>query len=208
MINTVVLDLGNVMVSFYPDLYIAQFVHRKGEIDYFNHICFRSTEWKAGDYGTMTRGEIIEAICAKYPADAGMIHTIMDNCDEMLRVSEKNARLVQRLQEAGIGVYFLSNTNESAYAYMREHYAFFRQMDGGIASYQDGVVKPGQEIFALFLERYGKKAEECVFVDDTPVNVEAAIKAGYTGVILKNMEDLETELCRFPELSVILRGEA
>lgn len=208
MIKNVILDLGNVMVTFYPDLYIAQFVHRKGEIDYFNHICFRSPEWKAGDDGSMTRAEIIDAICQKYPADAGMIHTIMDNCDDMFRASEANTRLIQRLHDAGIGVYYLSNTNESAFAYMTGRHEFFRYMDGGIASYQDGVTKPGREIFALFLERYDKRAEECVFVDDTPINAEAAAAAGYAAVILKNMDDLEAELCKFPELAEIIRGGA
>lgn len=46
MIKNVIFDIGNVLVTFYPDLYIAQFVHRKGEIDYYNNICFRSPEWK------------------------------------------------------------------------------------------------------------------------------------------------------------------
>ena len=62
MIKNVVLDIGNVMVTFYPDIYIAQFVDRKGEIDYFNQICFNSFQWKAGDLGLMSREESIEAI--------------------------------------------------------------------------------------------------------------------------------------------------
>lgn len=30
MIKNVVLDIGNVMVTYYPDIYIANFVDRKG----------------------------------------------------------------------------------------------------------------------------------------------------------------------------------
>jgi HAD superfamily hydrolase (TIGR01509 family) len=204
MIRNVVLDIGNVLVTFYPDLYIAQFVHRKGEIDYYNNICFRSTEWKKGDTGEKTRREIIDALCAKYPEDAETIHTVMDDCDEMLRISKKSTEVVKRLHEAGVSVYYLSNTNPEAFRYMTERYEVFRYMDGGIASYQDGVVKPSAEIFRLFLDRYGKDPSECVFVDDMPVNTEAAQGVGLHTITLKNIEDLGKELSKFPELRAIL----
>lgn len=204
MIKNVVLDLGNVMVSFYPDLYISQFVYRKGEIDYFNKICFNSDEWKQGDTGGASRVDIINAICQKYPEDADKIHQIMDNCDEMLRASEKNTSLLKKLHNAGIGVYFLSNTNPEAFDYMTSNHEFFKYMSGGIASYQDGLIKPCEDIFRLFLSRYEKRAEECIFVDDTPVNTEAAAAVGFNTVILKNIDDLSSELCRFPELRKII----
>ena len=77
-------------------------------------------------------------------------------------------------------------------------------MSGGIASYQDGLVKPGKDIFRLFLSRYEKRAEECVFVDDTPINTEAASAVGFNTIILKNIDDLSFELCRFPELKKVI----
>ena len=200
MIKNVVLDIGNVLVSFYPDIYISQFITKKGEIDYFNHICFKSAEWKCGDLGTKTREEIIDAICEKYPDDAEKVREIMANCDDMLRVSKKNTDLIKRLKAAGIGVYYLSNTNAHAFEYMTSTYEVFSYMDGGIASYRDGVLKPSADIFELFLSRYGKTAEECVFVDDMPTNVNGAKAVGLNGIILKNIDDLEDELCRFPEI--------
>jgi len=204
MITTVVLDIGNVIASFYSDIYVSQFIHRKGEIDYFNYICFRSKEWVAGDYGSMKRQEIIDAICEKYPEDAEKVREIMANCDDMLRPSKKNTELVRRLSEAGIEVYYLSNTNEHAFEYMKEAFEIFRYMKGGIASYQDGVIKPSSEIFELFLSRYGKRAAECVFVDDSPNNTESARRLGFNTITLKNMDDLEGEILRFTDLKKAL----
>ena len=200
MIKNVVLDIGNVLVSFYPDIYISQFITKKGEIDYYNHICFKSVEWKCGDLGTKTRGEIIDAICEKYPDDAEKVREIMASCDDMLRVSKKNTDLIKRLKTAGIGVYYLSNTNEHAFEFMTSTYEVFSYLDGGIASYRDGVIKPNADIFELFLSRYGKKADECVFVDDMPSNVDGAKAVGLHGIVLKNIDDLEVELCRYPEI--------
>ncbi len=205
MIKNVVLDIGNVLVSYYPDIYISQFITKKGEIDYYEQICFRSAEWKCGDLGTKTRGEIIDAICEKYPRDAESIRTIMENCDDMLRVSRKNTEVVKKLKAAGVGVYFLSNTNDHAFEFMTSTYEVFSYMDGGIASYRDGVIKPSADIFELFLSRYGKNADECVFVDDIPSNVDGAMAVGLHGIVLKNIDDLEEELCRFPELAGVLK---
>ena len=200
MIKNVVLDIGNVLVSFYPDIYISQFITKKGEIDYYEQICFKSAEWKCGDLGTKTREEIIDAICEKYPDDAEKVREIMANCDDMLRVSKKNTDLIKRLKAAGIGVYYLSNTNEHAFEFMTSTYEVFSYLDGGIASYRDGVIKPSADIFELFLSRYGKTAEECVFVDDMPQNVDGAKAVGLHGIVLKNIDDLEDELCKYPEI--------
>jgi putative hydrolase of the HAD superfamily len=207
MIKNIVLDIGNVMVTFYPDLYISGFVYKKGEIDFLNKICFNSAEWKLGDVGESSRKDIIEAICKKYPSDAEAIHAVMDNCDEMLRASKKNTELLKKLHGAGVGVYFLSNTNPEAFEYMTSHHEFFNYMDGGIASFKEGLVKPSEDIFKLFLERYGKNAEECVFVDDTPVNVDAAASVGFNTVVLKNIDDLSAELCAYPELAKIINDQ-
>ena len=54
---------------------------------------------------------------------------------------------------------------------MTERYEVFRYMNGGIASFKEGVVKPSEDIFRLFLDRYGKDPSECVFVDDMPTMV-------------------------------------
>ena len=205
MIKNVVLDIGNVLVSFYPDIYISQFITKKGEIDYYEQICFKSAEWKCGDLGTKTRGEIIDAICENYPEDAENVRIIMTDCDDMLRVSKKNTDVVKKLKAAGVGVYYLSNTNAHAFEFMTSTYEVFKFMDGGIASYLDGVLKPSADIFKLFLSRYGKIAEECVFVDDVATNVNGARAVGLNGIILNNIDDLEGELCRYPELAEILK---
>ena len=124
----------------------------------------------------------------------------MASCDDMLRVSKKNTDLIKRLKTAGIGVYYLSNTNEHAFEFMTSTYEVFSYLDGGIASYRDGVIKPNADIFELFLSRYGKKADECVFVDDMPSNVDGAKAVGLHGIVLKNIDDLEVELCKYPEI--------
>ena len=59
-----------------------------------------------------------------------------------------------------------------------------------------GMRKPDPEIYTLTLERLGGglRAEECVFVDDNDVNVEAARALGMVGVHYRDAEQARAEL--------------
>ena len=56
------------------------------------------------------------------------------------------------------------------------------------------MIKPDPAIYKLLLSRYGLKAEECVFLDDTPANVEAAKALGMQGIRFLDKEQAEAEL--------------
>lgn len=76
----------------------------------------------------------------------------------------------------------------------RDALDFIPYTDGGILSYEDKVIKPWREIYELLLSRYGLKAEECVFLDDTEKNVDAAVEAGFAGIVFKTKEQAQKEL--------------
>ena len=68
------------------------------------------------------------------------------------------------------------------------------EMEGGILSYKDQLIKPEPEIYQLLLKRYGLKADESVFLDDTLVNVKAAEEQGIQGIHFLTKEQAEEEL--------------
>ena len=114
--------------------------------------------------------------------------------------SPENTRLLRELKEAGFSLYFLSNTNPSAFDYMTRTHEFFRYLDGGVASFKVGLLKPDHAIFQLFAKTYGKDPAQCVFVDDTPANTRAAAECGFGTVTLKTIPSLREELMKFPDV--------
>jgi putative hydrolase of the HAD superfamily len=54
--------------------------------------------------------------------------------------------------------------------------------------------KPDQRIYRLALDLTQHAAEECCFLDDRPVNIEAAAKVGMQTVLVKNSEQLQQDL--------------
>ena len=56
------------------------------------------------------------------------------------------------------------------------------------------MIKPDPAIYQLLMSRYDLKPWESVFLDDTPVNVQAARELGMQGIVFQNLEQARNEL--------------
>ncbi|MEU7041757.1 HAD-IA family hydrolase [Streptomyces varsoviensis] len=66
--------------------------------------------------------------------------------------------------------------------------------DHVVSSARVGVVKPEREIYEIAAARAGVGMGRCLFVDDQPQNVAAAIALGMTGVHYRELADLRGAL--------------
>ena len=101
---------------------------------------------------------------------------------------------VKSLKKQGFSVYFLSNFSQKIEKECDKALVFRKEMDGGILSWKDKLIKPDPEIYKLCLTRFGLKPEESVFVDDTAVNVEAANELGIHGIVFQSREQVDQKL--------------
>jgi 2-haloacid dehalogenase len=63
-----------------------------------------------------------------------------------------------------------------------------------VVSGELGLIKPDAAIFHALLEKLGRPAEACMFIDDAPRNVAAAERLGFVAHRFVGPEALETEL--------------
>ncbi len=98
--------------------------------------------------------------------------------------------LVRRAREQGIATALLSNSwgNE----YPREMWT--DMFDVVIISGEVGMRKPEPRIYNLVCERLGLQPQQCVFVDDMPYNVDAAVRLGWVGVHHHSYQETAAEL--------------
>jgi len=57
-----------------------------------------------------------------------------------------------------------------------------------------GIRKPDERIYRMALDFVQRAPEECGFIDDRPVNVEAAARVGLRTILLMNAQQLKREL--------------
>jgi putative hydrolase of the HAD superfamily len=65
-----------------------------------------------------------------------------------------------------------------------------------VSSARVGFAKPDPRIYRVAADRLGHRPEECIFVDDRAVFVEAAREVGLTGILFAGAADLRARLAR------------
>jgi putative hydrolase of the HAD superfamily len=150
----------------------------------------------------MERGEISEAAFLKIITDSlepllghrPEMHRFKEIYFEALEPNPEMIDLMRELKAAGFQMAMLTNN-------VREWEPLWRSMlpvdeifetvvDSGFV----GCRKPESKIYALTLERIGRDAGECLFVDDVLVNVEGARKAGLHAVHFQDNEQAIAEI--------------
>ncbi|SHF90309.1 HAD family hydrolase [Streptoalloteichus hindustanus] len=107
--------------------------------------------------------------------------------------------LVRQTRAAGMATALLSNSWGNTYP--AELAELFEVM---VISGEVGLRKPDAAIYTLVVEQLGIPATRCVFVDDLPFNVDAAVALGMVGVRHVDAATTRAELARlFPTLAEV-----
>ncbi|MDR2932114.1 MAG: HAD family phosphatase, partial [Oscillospiraceae bacterium] len=186
MIQNIIFDIGNVLLNFNPYEYLNQKLGGEERVKAIYENIFAGEEWVRLDAGTITAREATAAFTARSPEYATAIRDVMANWHEMLTPIDGTVALLAPLKKQGCSLFYLSNFHELAAACIMDRYAFFSIFSGGVFSFAEKLIKPDRRIYSRLLDRYGLSAGDCVFIDDSPVNVDMAVKAGMAGIVFKN----------------------
>jgi putative hydrolase of the HAD superfamily len=121
---------------------------------------------------------------------------IGDSYDEVLQVwlsiepVAATHELLRALREAGLRCYLATNQAEHRGVHMRDELGYAGLFDGAFYSYEMGVAKPDPAYFRIIVEALGVPADQLLFLDDRPDNVEAARSVGLRAEVWSYHEDL------------------
>jgi putative hydrolase of the HAD superfamily len=97
----------------------------------------------------------------------------------------------ERLRAAGYKTAILSNMHDDMVQHIRGNGEWARLFDCVTLSSEIGMAKPEPEIFEHCLKNLGVAADEAMFVDDREANIEAALRAGISGICAPTPEALK-----------------
>ena len=98
--------------------------------------------------------------------------------------------LIKELRRKGYHTHLLSNTNDLHWEeikrrfFMEKGYTCQDLFDHVFVSHEVHLAKPDSEIYHHAVREIGRLAEQCLFIDDTLLNVEAANREGLQGAWL------------------------
>lgn len=190
--KNVVFDIGCVLLTFEPETYLPLTVPAElaQRLDW--HLLYDSPMWVALDAGTVTEEEVARDTARRYGDESvwPLILPAIQRFPEFMRPMPA-VELIPQLHAQGKKVFALSNYGLEPFARTEKRFsAIFSQMDGMVISSREKISKPEPAIYQLLCSRYGLKPEECVFIDDRPVNAEAARRVGMQAIVYTGMESL------------------
>uniref|UniRef100_UPI0040579E53 HAD family hydrolase n=1 Tax=Acetatifactor sp. TaxID=1872090 RepID=UPI0040579E53 len=194
MVKNIIFDIGNVLADFAWREFLANKGFDEAMVERIANASVLSEIWREYDRGVWTEEEILEAFVKNDSGIERELHLAFDDFTGMVTMRAYTIPWMKELKEKGYSVLYLSNFPRKAEEDCPDSLAFIPYMDGGILSYRDKLIKPDTAIYELLLKRFDLVAEECVFLDDTLVNVEAAEKVGIHGVHFQSKEQAEAEL--------------
>jgi len=109
-------------------------------------------------------------------------------------VPQRNLDMLRLLRNKGYKVCLLSNTNPfmmiwAGNDFDGQGHPISDYFDHMYLSYECGIMKPAPEIFQMMLRGQQALPEETLFVDDSPVNCEAAARLGIRTLCPQDNED-------------------
>ena len=194
MIRHIIFDIGNVLADFCWKEMLRDRGLEEDMIDRIGRASVDTPLWYEFDRGVWTAEELMRAFIEKDSEIEAQLHLAFDDVHGMVKIRDYAIDWVKELKDKGYHVWYLSNFSRKAEVECADSLAFLPYMDGGILSYREKLVKPDPAIYRLLLERYALPPEECVFIDDTAKNIDAARALGIRGIVFTDKTQAQEAL--------------
>ncbi|MCR1898321.1 HAD family phosphatase [Irregularibacter muris] len=195
MIDTIIFDIGRVLLEYQPERYLKTKYSPSMEIaeTLFENI-FASAEWIELDRGTMEVTRAKEVIGKRIPHYQKQVEEVLDTWHELMVPIMGTVDIMNKLREKKYNIYLLSNMNDKIFDIVHKKYKFLREVDGEVISAHVKLLKPQREIYQEIIQKYNLTPSQCIFIDDMKPNAQGAEKVGIRGIHFISPQQLEAEL--------------
>ncbi|MBS7566560.1 HAD family phosphatase [Mucilaginibacter sp. Bleaf8] len=195
MTNTIIFDLGGVLIDWNPHYLYDKIFTNPAERDHFlANIC--TSDWNEEQDAGRTISEGTELLVAQHPGQEENIRAFYGRWEEMLGGAiEGTVALFKQLKDSGrFKVYALTNWSTETFGIAQSKYDFLNWFDGIVVSGVEKTRKPYPEFYQILFDRYQVNPAEALFIDDNLRNIKAAEALGLPGIRFTSSQELEEQL--------------
>ena len=183
MIKNLIFDFGNVLIEWNPAKILATFVEEDRKR--IKAAIFDSGFWAQTDTGQLTLEVAIQAAQTLLDSSySATVEAIFTHWYETVDVYHQLQEKIFEWAQLGYGIYILSTTSEIFYAVENAGLLpMTKVLTGKILFYEVGCAKPDKSIYQKLLGQYALQANQCVFIDDLQINLDAAKSLGFETIL-------------------------
>ena len=194
-IKAIIFDFGNVLIEWNPRFVYQRFFSNNpdGMERFLKEVNF--ADWNLQQDKGRPFVEGVAALSQQFPHYSHLIQAYHAHWIDSIGEPVAGAvHILKQLKQAGYPIYGLSNFSAETFPYIRKKHNFFDLLDDMVISGEVGYVKPQPEIYQILLDKIGRPAQECLFIDDALPNIQQAQRMGFAVVHFQSPEQLETSL--------------
>ena len=191
----VVFDIGNVLIHWDPKVLYRRIFATEDEVSHFlTHVL--PPEWNLEQDRGRSWAEAEAERIALFPDHAENIRAFRARWRETApHAIAGTVALLDALKRQGVPLYAITNFASDTLAEAKTIYPFLAtHFIDIVVSGEERLLKPDPAIFEVLLRRQNLRAEDCVFVDDSPRNVAAAAALGFHALHFTGPETFGAEL--------------
>ncbi len=192
-IKNIVFDFGGVLVDWNPRYLYEKYFDDKEQMESFlNNVC--TPEWNQQQDAGKSLAEATKELQQKFPTHKEMIRLFYDKWEVMLKSEiPENVKVLYHLKTK-YRLFGLTNWSGETFPIAHKRFPFFKELEGIVVSGDEKLIKPDKEIYLRLLDRYQLKADESIFIDDNPANIDAAEEIGFITIHFGKNTKLEEKL--------------
>lgn len=198
-INTVIFDLGGVLVDWDPRHMYRKLFTDEGEMEWFlQEVC--NGPWNHAQDAGRSFAEGVSLKQAAFPAYATQIAAFWTRWPEMMVGAKSDIVAIQQrlISDDRYRVLALTNWSAETFPFAQARFDFLADFEGTLVSGEEKLAKPDPAIYQRMMDKFSLDPAHCCFIDDSPTNVAAAWKFGIHSHRFTDAERLETWLTALP----------
>ena len=197
MINTLIFDLGAVLIDWHPKhLYRKLFATEVEIDDFLANIC--TSAWNEEQDAGKSLQQATEERVLLFPDWENHIRSFYGRWEEMLGDAiGGTVKIFNQLRALPhLKMYALTNWSHETFPIALNRFEFLHRFDGILVSGEEKTRKPFPEIYQLIFDRFYINPERAIFIDDNLRNIKASEAFGLKAIHFISPEQLNNELMK------------
>ena len=194
-IDTIVFDLGGVLIDWNPDYVFRTIFENEEKMRWFyNNIC--TPAWNEEQDAGRSLQVATEELVTQFPEHEENIRAYYGRWEEMLGgpISGTVEVLRELKQSNQFKLFALTNWSHETFPIALQKYDFLHWFDGRLVSGEEKTRKPFPEIYQKLIQRFDIEPGKAIYIDDNKKNLEPAAQLGFQTIHFQSPGQLRDEL--------------
>jgi 2-haloacid dehalogenase len=194
-IETIIFDLGGVLIDWNPRHLYRKIFKTEEEIDWFlQNVC--TSEWNEQQDAGRSFEEATDELLAKFPEHELAIRAWYGRWEETINGHlQETVEIFKELRDSKkYRLYALTNWSEQTFPWALQNFEFLHWFEGIVVSGIEKSRKPFPEFYKILLERYKIDPSKAVFIDDSHRNVLGGEAVGIKSIHFQSAKQLRKDL--------------